>query len=895
MRLLRERTPDNRLSRLVFLALICLMPLFPFNTAGAQSVCQDGVDFNTYNPDTLRIKSFKGLPGDTVELPLYFKADSVILALTANIRYNSSVLRPIVHPDTSIDTTVDNQVLPPDTSIDTTVIEFLDLIEVGRARFLDTLQDAFGFDSIVVRDLFRSSSVKVKDSSLVKVQWLSKIPGAGQPLDSVPGGAGEIVRVKFEVLDAGLTVGTSRSLSVEHLPVLDTSVFPPDSIGCALSASAQNWVVGFVNPTPPPDTIYERLSLLQVPRLVAGFYIVDSASVDECTGAGDCPPIAGQIVQCISGQCVYSPDTTSDCSVSDPCPEISGFTVQCVSGSCVYTKEPDGHTPTVDQVTPNVITVTQGELVSFTVTGRDDSAAHVITLSASGMPAGATLSSTPSTVIATGDFSWTPSLSQFGSFAISFTATDNLNKSSAPMSVTINVEKLDFDQLFTTSAVDQAPVGGIPGFNPVMFPVDLLSLQDSVYGIQFDLLYPHRQIEIDSIVTTDRTLPYVVDWIALNDSLLRVVTLGLNNEAILPGTSTAVLDIALHIDSTAIAGTYDMILFNGRESIDPNPGVGSVELLTLPGVIEVDHMGDVNLDKLIDVADMVNIVAFIIGNYTLPPRNFMTADVTYNDTVDVVDLVGVNNLIFGLPLAPAPVSTPGAETEFASLVLDQQDFNIGGFSSVSLVGEFPEDVAGVEFHLDYDPATVSIVEPQLTETSSDFRLRYRDDKNGKMRVVIYNSSTWNSESLIPQGLSEIMKLTMVSSVKASIDDVQLSNISLSNPEASKIYTEEPEVVVPETFRVEQNYPNPFNPETRIDFSIDADESGASMQHVKLNIYNILGQRVETLVDKQMGPGNYSVVWDGLSKSGSRVATGVYLYRLQVGKEKFDTKKMVLLK
>lgn len=901
MRLLRERTPSSRLSSLAILAMICLMSLLPYDQAEAQSVCQDGVDFNTYILDTLRIKSFKGEPGDTVNMPIYLKADSVILALTANIRYNPTVLKPIVTPDTSTKLRVDSTILPWDSVIDTTINEFVDLIEVGRARILDTLTDALGFDSIVVRDLFRSASVKIRDSSIIKLQWLSKIPGQGVPLDSIPGGAGNIVNIRFEVLDAGLPINTSRGLSIEHLPVLDTSVFPPDSIGCALGATAQNWVVGFINPTPPPDTIYETLSLLQVPKLIGGFYVVGPKPVDECSLSVNCDPRAGFTVECVGGVCVYDTITAPvGCNLTSDCPPISGFTVQCVNNDCVYTKIPiPSHRPTVEQVTPNVISVTQGEMVSFTVTATDDSAAHVMTLSASGMPAGATFSSIPSTITATGDFNWTPSLSQFGSFAVSFTATDNLGNASATMSVTINVEKLDFDQLFTTSSVDMAPVGGIPGFNPVMFPIDLLSLQDSVYGIQFDLQYPHRQIEIDSIVTTDRTTDYVVDWMAMSDSLIRVVTLGLNNEAILPGTTTAVLNIALHIDSTAVAGTYDMTIFNGRESIDPNPAIGSVELLTIPGVVEVDHMGDVNLDKLIDVADMVNIIAFIIGNYNLPARNFMTADVTLNDSVDVVDLVGVNNLIFGLPISPAPSFTPGTGPSLATLALDQQDFNSGGFSAVSLVGDFPENVAGVEFHLDYDPATISILEPQLTDVSSEFRLRYRDDKNGKVRVVIYNSSTWNSESLIPEGFSEIMKLSMVSASNASADDVVLSNISLSNSEAGKIYTEEPVVIVPETFALHQNFPNPFNPQTTISFAIDADEDGASMQHVKLNIYNILGQRVKTLIDRPMAPStpnnDYKVVWDGRSKSGSKVATGVYLYRLQVGKEKFSTKKMVLLK
>jgi len=80
-----------------------------------------------------------------------------------------------------------------------------------------------------------------------------------------------------------------------------------------------------------------------------------------------------------------------------------------------------------------------------------------------------------------------------------------------------------------------------------------------------------------------------------------------------------------------------------------------------------------------------------------------------------------------------------------------------------------------------------------------------------------------------------------------------------------------------------NYPNPFNPVTEISFSLPA------ASHVKLEIYNIMGQKVATLVDDQLEAGTHIVQWNG-----SEAASGVYLYRLEVG-EFVDAKKMILLK
>jgi hypothetical protein len=94
--------------------------------------------------------------------------------------------------------------------------------------------------------------------------------------------------------------------------------------------------------------------------------------------------------------------------------------------------------------------------------------------------------------------------------------------------------------------------------------------------------------------------------------------------------------------------------------------------------------------------------------------------------------------------------------------------------------------------------------------------------------------------------------------------------------------------VPGTFELANNYPNPFNPSTNIRYGVPHDS------HVSLVIYNVLGQKVNGLVDMQRSAGRYDVVWDGRDDAGQSVGTGVYFYRLQAG-ETVLVKKMLLLK
>ena len=99
------------------------------------------------------------------------------------------------------------------------------------------------------------------------------------------------------------------------------------------------------------------------------------------------------------------------------------------------------------------------------------------------------------------------------------------------------------------------------------------------------------------------------------------------------------------------------------------------------------------------------------------------------------------------------------------------------------------------------------------------------------------------------------------------------------------YSDEIEIDVtgPKDFTLYQNYPNPFNPTTTIKFALPVDSK------VKINVYNSLGQLVETLVDKEMESGYHEVNFDA-----SQLASGVYLYQLQ-SSDYISVKKMLLLK
>lgn len=104
---------------------------------------------------------------------------------------------------------------------------------------------------------------------------------------------------------------------------------------------------------------------------------------------------------------------------------------------------------------------------------------------------------------------------------------------------------------------------------------------------------------------------------------------------------------------------------------------------------------------------------------------------------------------------------------------------------------------------------------------------------------------------------------------------------------SLLFTTEPLTAAPVALRLEQNYPNPFKPGTSISFSIPAPA------RVVIAVFDVSGRYVATVTDKRYPAGTGQVSWDGTDDTGARVGSGVFFYRLSVGKKTL-TKKMIMM-
>ena len=116
-----------------------------------------------------------------------------------------------------------------------------------------------------------------------------------------------------------------------------------------------------------------------------------------------------------------------------------------------------------------------------------------------------------------------------------------------------------------------------------------------------------------------------------------------------------------------------------------------------------------------------------------------------------------------------------------------------------------------------------------------------------------------------------------------------NSMDITNPgDAGSVSAIRISTVIPKEFRLEQNFPNPFNPTTTIEFAV------SEFDRVTINIFNLRGQRIKTLVDDMLSAGQYSANWNGTDLHNIPVSSGTYIYILQSGKNR-QVRKMILLR
>jgi hypothetical protein len=202
-------------------------------------------------------------------------------------------------------------------------------------------------------------------------------------------------------------------------------------------------------------------------------------------------------------------------------------------------------------------------------------------------------------------------------------------------------------------------------------------------------------------------------------------------------------------------------------------------------------------------------------------------------------------------------------------------------------------LAGYEFDLRFDPRLLEFIGTgpvQDNVFSGNPRGAIYDTQDGEGRVRVIGARLGKQWSA--QGEGRLANLRFRVLAEDFDGQVALGEGVLLDPEYAptsiQLTKSLAEWVLPKKARLEQNFPNPFNPDTAIPFAVP------TASRVRLEVYNILGQKIRTLASGPMDAGFHTLVWNGRDDIGRSVGAGLYFYLLEAGKQR-QTRKMLLVK
>lgn len=499
-----------------------------------------------------------------------------------------------------------------------------------------------------------------------------------------------------------------------------------------------------------------------------------------------------------------------------------------------------------------------------------------VTLSSSNLPAGAELSG-----VSPGYFSWPSKIADSGSFAVTVTAVDESGGTASrqmqfSLSPTVPIDlSIDDEQAFNSSNVE----------------VDI-SLHNRVDVASFRLLvqFDETVLHLNEIT---RSGTRIEQWQVFNtlhhsgDANLWIIgeadSSGLDVDSLAPGDGPIVRLLFTTSSDYGMAGYYSRISFAFIDADSVSDNYFYMPDSTFIGYSLIDYksggvlikaydalVGDINLNGItFEVADLVYFSHYFTDpfHYPLDGARWINSDINQDGQPGTLaDLIYMEGIING----DNPKSASSDEAAAASY---QDGFRDGDYV-YCLSTKSALRAACYKFVL--NGADNVQLYPSSALGNAEISVGRQGDT---LRVLLLgaNGATFNASG---DELFRVKGSSQIDLISQSYVNNQGAVVSLSRSAV--------DLNLPTSYDLAQNYPNPFNPQTTISFAMPT--AGV----VKLEVFNVLGQKISTLLDDYLPAGHHEVVFAGEDGHGHELASGVYFYRLRVGTFE-SSRKMLLLK
>ncbi len=413
------------------------------------------------------------------------------------------------------------------------------------------------------------------------------------------------------------------------------------------------------------------------------------------------------------------------------------------------------------------------------------------------------------------------------------------------------------------------PAVAIPGSRNNQLAIRLRNDSTAVCALQFTLRFGPEIQPSPQLLTSPRTSGWQLRANLIADSL-KVIFYHPDGDSLTPGNAP-IATIFFNVDASAQFGDTSFVRFSSAT-------LGDCQARRLAGVDLVDGYvffglkGDLNADGLITIADLVLLEDIVLGLRTPSAYQSWAGDLNDDKLLDILDIFLLNQLI-----------GPGS----ANLYLAYGDRYIGSKNIVALEEPaWPVSLKpggkwlGLYLRLTFSEAMASL--PELTSAHPNLRIRAAWHDN-IIDVLIYAQDSREFAG----GPEPLLTLALLEGQSAGAISV-VQKIPATSHALAKTTSAETIAKSGTGLVFLGSHPNPFNAQTVIVFEL------AEAGEVTLEVFDLLGRKVRTLVQETVAAGEHDLVWDGTNEQGAALPSGRYYLRARLNQES-KTVLMALLK
>ena len=295
--------------------------------------------------------------------------------------------------------------------------------------------------------------------------------------------------------------------------------------------------------------------------------------------------------------------------------------------------------------------------------------------------------------------------------------------------------------------------------------------------------------------------------------------------------------------------------------------------------------GDVNLDSLVNISDAVMLISFLLQVAEPTSEQEYASDFNSDMFINISDVVALINSILGQS-ARLMASLSDAESAYINLPEKPILSEIGLRLPVEITADGA--LAALQIELNYDSEILDPLSPTIEgEEWNGINVLFHSPTPGKVVYLFYSLNG----AEIPIDSAPLFEFRNISGNEKYSTKIKLSHAVVANPSGISASVEfgntlSKSIPLPETYAVHPNYPNPFNPITYINYDLP------EMSVVNIEIFNILGQRVRTLMSGSQVAGHHRVQWNGKNNFDKALPSGVYLVKFKANH--FDHHQKIML-